>query len=154
MRQGPGFRRRLRVRRKACGGEASDRQCGAGQRGTLVRFPNRRRARRNERGGGMKPPFPYFGGKTRLAGSIIDLLPPHEHYVEPFGGSLAVLLTKPRSRMETVNDLDGDLQTFWRVLRDQSSELARVCTLTPHSRAEYTAAFDRPSDLPDLERAR
>src|SRR5690625_2808765 len=84
----------------------------------------------------MKPPFPYFGGKTRLAGSIVYLLPQHDHYVEPFGGSLAVLLTKPRSRMETVNDLDGDLQTFWRVLRDQPSELARVCAMTPHSRAE------------------
>lgn len=102
----------------------------------------------------MKPPFPYFGGKTRLAGSIVDLLPQHDHYVEPFGGSLAVLLTKPRSRMETVNDVDGDIQTFWRVLRDQPSELTRVCAMTPHSRAEYTAAVDRHGDLSDLERAR
>lgn len=101
-----------------------------------------------------RPPFAYFGGKTRIAPLIAAAMPSHEHYVEPFGGSLAALLAKTRSRMETVNDLDGELMTFWRVLRDQPDELARVCAMTPHSRAEYTAAFDRPSGLPDLERAR
>jgi site-specific DNA-adenine methylase len=45
----------------------------------------------------MKPPFAYFGGKTTLAPRIAALLPPHEHYVEPFAGSLAVLLAKMRS---------------------------------------------------------
>lgn len=98
------------------------------------------------------PPFAYFGGKTNLADDIVDLLPEHEHYVEPFAGSLAVLLAKPRSRMETVNDIDEDLMTFWRVLRDQADALARVCGLTPHSRAEHQAAYDI-ADV-DLERAR
>ncbi|MGW4488427.1 DNA adenine methylase [Amycolatopsis sp. NPDC004368] len=102
----------------------------------------------------MKPPLAYFGGKTRLADQIAAAFPPHEHYVEPFAGSLAVLLAKPRSRMETVNDLDGDLMTFWRVLRDRPDELARVCMLTPHSREEHLDAFDRPDDLDDIERAR
>lgn len=99
-------------------------------------------------------PFAYFGGKTRLADRIIDLLPAHDHYVEPFAGSLAVLLAKPRAKMETVNDLDGDLMTFWRVLRDQPDELARVMALTPHSRAEFIAAADLAGDMTDLERAR
>lgn len=101
----------------------------------------------------MKPPMPYFGGKTRLAGQIAALLPEHEHYIEPFAGSLAVLLAKPPSEMETVNDLDGKLMTFWRVLRDRPAELARVCALTPHSRGEYEAAIgsDSEDDL-DLSR--
>jgi DNA adenine methylase len=88
------------------------------------------------------PPFAYYGGKTTLAGRIADLLPEHRHYVEPFAGSLAVLLAKPPSPMETVNDLDGNLMTFWRVLREQPDDLARVCALTPHSRAEHQAAYD------------
>ncbi|MDQ3785783.1 MAG: DNA adenine methylase [Actinomycetota bacterium] len=100
------------------------------------------------------PPFAYFGGKTRLASQIAAAFPPHEHYVEPFGGSLAVLLAKPRSRMETVNDLDGDLMTFWRVLRDQPADLARVCALTPHSRAEHLEAYALDDAPDDLERAR
>lgn len=101
----------------------------------------------------LKPPFAYYGGKTTLAPVIAKMLPPHEHYVEPFAGSLAVLLAKKPSRAETVNDLDGDLVTFWRVLRDRPEELERACALTPHSRAELALAAElEVSD--DLERAR
>lgn len=99
------------------------------------------------------PPFAYYGGKTTLADRIVALLPEHTHYVEPFAGSLAVLLAKTRSEMETVNDIDGDLMAFWRVLRDRSDDLTRVTDLTPHSRAEHQAAYDL--DITDeLERAR
>lgn len=101
----------------------------------------------------VKPPFAYYGGKTTLAGTIAALLPEHSHYVEPFAGSLAVLLAKPRSEMETVNDLDRDLMTFWQVLRDRAGDLERVCFLTPHSRAEQEDAYDLTTDT-DLERAR
>lgn len=100
----------------------------------------------------MMPPIGYFGAKTRIAGRIAGLLPAHGHYVEPFAGSLAVLLAKPASRMETVNDLDGDLMTFWRVLRDRPADLEAACALTPHSRAEHQAAYQPAAD--DVERAR
>lgn len=103
--------------------------------------------------GQVKPPFAYYGGKTTLAPQIAAMLPAHEHYVEPFAGSLAVLLAKTPSRAETVNDLDGDLMTFWRVLRDRPAELERVCALTPHSRAELVVASDLDVEG-DLERAR
>lgn len=100
----------------------------------------------------------YYGGKTRLALRIADLLPAHEHYVEPYAGSLAVLLSKTPSRMETVNDLDHLLVTFWRVLRERPTDLARACALTPHSRAEHRAACERDladlDHLADVERAR
>ena len=101
----------------------------------------------------LKPPFAYFGGKTTLAPQIAALLPEHEHYVEPFAGSLAVLLAKEPSTAETVNDLDGDLVTFWRVLRDQPDDLERLCILTPHSRAEFELSKSLEVDS-DLERAR
>lgn len=103
----------------------------------------------------IKPPMAYFGGKTLMADRIAALLPQHAHYVEPFAGSLAVLLAKPRSRMETVNDLDGHLMTFWRVLRDKPEQLMRACALTPHARNEHTTAFDVNIDgLDDVEIAR
>jgi DNA adenine methylase len=101
----------------------------------------------------MKPPFIYFGAKTSLAERVVSLLPPHRHYVEPFAGSLAVLLAKPRSLVETVNDLDDDLVTFWRVLRDHPEQLARARGLTPHSRAEHVGSYDLHG-LGDVERAR
>ena len=102
----------------------------------------------------LKPPFSYYGGKTTLAPQIAKLLPAHDHYVEPFAGSLAVLLAKEPSPMETVNDLDGDLMTFWRALREQGQELERLCKHTPHSREEYYSSWQDLSDLPDIERAR
>lgn len=90
----------------------------------------------------MKPPFPYFGGKINTADRIVELFPAHSHYVEPYCGSLSVLLAKPPSDHETVNDLDGDLVTFWRVLRERPAELERVCALTPHSRAEHQVGYE------------
>lgn len=100
----------------------------------------------------MKPPVPYFGGKITLGPVIASLLPRHKHYVEPFCGSLAVLFAKQPAPHETVNDLDGELMTFWRVLREQPDNLARVCALTPHSRAEHQAAYEPAEN--DLETAR
>lgn len=88
----------------------------------------------------MKPPVPYFGGKITIGPQIAALLPEHRHYVEPYCGSLAVLLAKEPSDHETVNDLDEVLVTFWRVLRERPADLARACALTPHSRVEYKAA--------------
>lgn len=102
----------------------------------------------------MRPPFVYYGGKQQTARAIAELLPDHVHYVEPYAGSCAVLLAKAPTRMETVNDLDGDLMLFWRVLRDRPEELARACALTPHSRTERQLALHRDENLPELERAR
>src|SRR5690625_2895185 len=110
-------------------------------------------ARGSDMAGPVKPPFAYYGGKMTLAPQIAALLPEHDHYVEPFAGSLAVLLAKAPSRAETVNDLDGDLMTFWRVLRNRPDDLERVCALTPHSRAELAVASDMDVE-DDLERAR
>jgi DNA adenine methylase len=102
----------------------------------------------------VKPPFPYYGGKQRLAARIVSLLPDHGHYVEPFAGSLAVLLAKPPSRMETINDLDREVVTFWRVLRDRPDELVAACELTPHALAEYDACRKADDTVDEVEVAR
>lgn len=94
----------------------------------------------------------YHGGKVRMADRIVSLLPPHETYIEPFGGGAAVLLAKPRSRLEVYNDLDGDMVNLFRVLRDQPDELARVIALTPFAREEHQISY-APTDDP-VERAR
>lgn len=102
----------------------------------------------------MRPPFAYYGGKVGLAPRIVELLPPHRVYIEPFAGSLAVLFAKRPAMHEIVNDVDGALVTFFRVLRDQPDELERVCALTPHARAEFEAAILDAEGLTDLELAR
>lgn len=101
--------------------------------------------------------FPYIGGKTRLADWVVSHLPPHTTYVEPFGGSGAVLLNKPRSKVEIFNDKDEDVVTFFRVARERRDELAEWCRFTPFSEQlhdEWADEFfrgERPDD--DVEHA-
>ena len=66
-----------------------------------------------------KAPFPYFGGKQRIASIVWQALGDISAYIEPFAGSLAVLLGRPESfaGVETVNDADGLICNFWRALK-------------------------------------
>jgi len=65
----------------------------------------------------MKAPFPWFGGKSRVAHLVWDRFGNVPNYVEPFAGSLAVLLQRPHEpKTETVNDIDCYLSNFWRAL--------------------------------------
>lgn len=66
----------------------------------------------------LQAPFVYFGGKSRIADEVWSRLGDPVNYVEPFAGSLAVLLARPTApRVETVNDLDGMIANFWRAVK-------------------------------------
>lgn len=67
----------------------------------------------------LKAPFPWFGGKSRAAGEVWAALGDVRSYVEPFGGSAALLLARPPgwSGVETYNDADGLLVNFWRSVK-------------------------------------
>lgn len=98
--------------------------------------------------------FGYFGGKLSHLDFVLEHLPYTERYIEPFGGSAAVLLNKEPSTIETYNDLDGDVVNFFRVLREQPEELVRQLKLTPHSRDEFSMACKEDPEISDVERAR
>ena len=73
----------------------------------------------------MKAPFPYFGGKSRIADQVWSRFGNTPNYVEPFAGSLAVLLSRPdEPKTETVNDLDCYLSNFWRAVQAAPDEVA------------------------------
>jgi site-specific DNA-adenine methylase len=76
----------------------------------------------------LKAPFPWFGGKSRCASEVWTALGPVDNYVEPFAGSLAVLLCRPDDRWqtgaETVNDADSFLCNFWRALAHDPEQVA------------------------------
>jgi DNA adenine methylase len=97
-------------------------------------------------------PFRWYGGKSRMVSWIVPLLPPHQVYVEVFGGSGAVLFAKPPAPMEVYNDVDQGCVTFFRVLRDPAlfPEFLRRAALVPYSRVEYETARDHWQDGTDL----
>jgi len=72
--------------------------------------------------------------------------------VEPCGGAASVLLQKPRSPLETYNDLDGNVVNFFRVLRDKPDELMRKLRLTPYAQEEYFLSLQPSTD--EVEQAR
>ena len=84
----------------------------------------------------------YPGAKWGMAEQIISLMPKHRSYLEPFFGSGAVLFKKPPSAIETVNDIDGDVVNFFKVLREQPAELAEAITLTPYARDVFDDAHE------------
>ena len=102
----------------------------------------------------ISSPVTWYGGKSRLAKRIISYFPPHEAYLEPFGGSMAVLLNKPPCRTETYNDIHKGLASLFLVIRDPDlcEDLRRQLELTLYSRAEFDFALE-PSDDP-VEAAR
>lgn len=78
-----------------------------------------------------------------MADWIISLMPPHKSYLEPFFGSGAVFFNKKPSRIETINDLDGEIVNLFRCVREWPEELACAVALTPYSREEYERAWSR-----------
>lgn len=101
-----------------------------------------------------RPPLRYHGSKWSLAPWIIQNLPAHRVYVEPYAGGASVLLRKPKSQVEVYNDLDGQVVNLFRVLRDgaRARELLRQLRLTPFSRAEYEESWIVADD--PIEQAR
>lgn len=96
--------------------------------------------------------FPYYGGKNSHLTWLLPLLPYDIRFVEPFGGSAAVLLNRERSPVEVYNDINGDVVNFFRILRERHEELRDLLYLTPYSKEAFHYSHE-PTDDP-LERAR
>ena len=90
---------------------------------------------------------------------IVENMPAHQVYVEPFGGSAGVLLQKPRSYAEVYNDADGLVVNMFKVLRDPdlAAELHKAISLTPFAREEFDSVGYRRDEwtgLDPVEKAR
>jgi len=79
---------------------------------------------------GLVAPFPWYGTKRVPAAEIWARLGDVDHYIEPFAGTLSVLLARPgplrRSAAETVNDADCLLANFWRAVRSDPDAVAEA----------------------------
>ncbi len=97
------------------------------------------------------PPLRWLGGKWKLGTWIMDHFPPHVAYVEPFAGGANVLLQKPPSEVEVLNDLNSDIVNFFDMLRTRPEELIRAICFTPYSREIHERAHEPCTD--PIERA-
>ena len=110
-----------------------------------------------DRTGMVEPPFPWLGGKRRLARDINALLPPPSStatYVEPFFGAGAVFFSRRPRGAEVINDKNSEIINFFQVLRDDGESLVRYLQNIPYSRALFYDLRNRVLDesMP-LERA-
>jgi DNA adenine methylase len=109
----------------------------------------------------MKPPLSYYGGKQRMSRHLIQLIPQHTTYVEPFCGGAAILFAKPFPKVtnshfyrEFINDLDGNLVNFFTQLRDNGEELIGFLQMTPYSEKIHMGYKSKNfHKFNDLERA-
>jgi DNA adenine methylase len=110
----------------------------------------------------LSPPLKWHGGKHYLARRVLELMPPHLHYAEPYFGGGQVLFArdpaerrlwwtgptsdgrKPNGVSEVINDLNRDLMNFYAVLKDLAlfGRLRHCLELTLHSEAEWQSARD------------
>lgn len=89
--------------------------------------------------GHVKPILKYPGSKWSLASWITSHFPDHRRYVEPYCGSAACFFAKEPAKHEVLNDLNGSIVNFFRVLRSRPADLAGAIALTPWSEEEYNA---------------
>lgn len=102
----------------------------------------------------IRAPFGFPGSKFRSLDQILPLLPHDDVYVEPFGGSGSVLLSRRKSALEVFNDRYAGVVAFYRCLRDKKDQLVDRLSLCLHAREEFIWCKDTWRDCTDdVERA-
>ena len=104
----------------------------------------------------MKTPITYYGGKQKMLGAILPMIPEHNIYVEPFFGGGAVFWAKQPAPVEFINDIDGEVTNFYRVLQTDYPALKREVDSTLHSEhahREARAIYRSPEGHSPVRRA-
>ncbi|WP_337052040.1 DNA adenine methylase [Serratia fonticola] len=102
----------------------------------------------------VSPIIPWVGGKRKLARNILPLFPQHTCYVEPFCGGAVLFFCKEQSRVEVLNDINGDLINFYRVVKHHLEEFVRQFKWALSSRQVFEwEKLTAPETLTDIQRA-
>jgi len=104
----------------------------------------------------MKTPITYYGGKQRMLPHIRPLIPEHQLYCEPFAGGAAVFFDKKPVTVNVINDLNGELINFYRVVSSRAGDLRKKIAATLHCRKQHEHAwhvYNNPDFFDEVERA-
>lgn len=74
----------------------------------------------------LRPPITRMGGKSKLRKTIIEMLPEHTCYVEPFFGAGWVYFGKDSSKTEVINDIDKELINLFKIIKYHAPEIERM----------------------------
>ena len=101
-----------------------------------------------------RSPISWVGGKSKLTQTIIPLIPAHHCYVEVFAGAAWVLFRKPPSKVEVINDINGELVNMYKVIRHHHEAFIRAFDHVLVSRDQFREFMDTPvAVLTDIQRA-
>lgn len=96
----------------------------------------------------------WFGGKFQLSRHIVERIPDHDCYAEPFAGGAWVLFRKSPSKAEVLNDINLDIVTLYRCVQNHLEELVRHFKFQLVSREEFNRKLiENPAALTDIQRA-
>lgn len=104
----------------------------------------------------LRTPISYYGGKQKLAKTVLSLIPSHKLYCEPFLGGAAIFFAKEPSPIEVINDTNKELMNFYTVCRNKFHELASLVRTTLHSREDHDSAwviYNKPKLFDEVRRA-
>jgi Site-specific DNA methylase len=105
---------------------------------------------------GIKTPITYYGGKQKLCETIIDIIPEHTLYCEPFCGGAAVFFYKEPSPVEVINDTNSELVNFYRTVQNDFVSLEKEVRISLHSRRLHKDAqviYENPHLFTEIKRA-
>lgn len=104
----------------------------------------------------LKTPITYYGGKQKLCTTILDLIPGHTLYCEPYVGGGAVFFAKEPSEAEVLNDTNKELINFYQVVQNHFLDLEKMIRSTLHSRrlhADASVIYNHPHMFNEIKRA-
>lgn len=71
----------------------------------------------------INSPFRYAGGKFYARKLILEHIPQHTCYIEPFVGGGSIFFAKHKVEMNILNDIDPELINTYLVIRDNPQDL-------------------------------
>ena len=104
----------------------------------------------------MKTPITYWGGKQQLTSEILKMIPAHKQYNEPFFGGGAIFFAKKPSDVEFINDINGEMVNFYKILKRKFTDLKEEIDVTLHSEYQHQVAkgiYADPLQHSDVMRA-
>jgi len=104
----------------------------------------------------MRTPLSYYGGKQQLAARILGMIPEHQIYCEPFCGGAAIFFAKKPSKVEVINDTNGEVINFYEVLKRDFPAMEREIEISLHSRKQHRQArvvYENPDMFDRIKRA-